>query len=515
MLPPPPGNLHWGSAQPTYEAGCGALEPVEGRLDMESSPCQCLDAAWRVAVPPSAAAAICENTCLAVLDSNCDDGGAGSEFSLCLTGTDCADCGPRTHTSADDFADEATTQATTHSTAPTAEADGAVAITQATRKGLDQEMDTWLTNNCLYTQIDSTKYAISPAAVIACRGSIHNENLSPPAPPNTGLQELPDYAQIQHAQMRGTPSLCCTDFNDGHYEELDDGRYVFVDEVDDHSCSSHDYGFKITITTGGVAPFARLEVHKDQPDWASLGNTMRRNDWACNLPIFPAWELVVDSGSDAGSDAGVTSGSQILLVGNPDTCPCFARSVATACRLHQKQPRRPPDAAAAVQAYADCFDDARNSSGVAERVLMSTLAVGDVVLAQDADSGALYTDVIVHTSDAGSDEAKALLTLHHTAGALTITPTHELWADGAMVAARGVAAGATLRHAHGNVTVERVSATEGAVVNPVVCGDRILAADGMAGLPALATTMAKALGDQYVALCGMGSSEDEVLGDVV
>jgi hypothetical protein len=50
---------------------------------------------------------LCDNTCLSALaavlgsqnvfasDGACDDGGAGSEFSTCVIGTDCGDCGPR------------------------------------------------------------------------------------------------------------------------------------------------------------------------------------------------------------------------------------------------------------------------------------------------------------------------------------------------------------------------------------------------------------------------------------
>ena len=37
----------------------------------------------------------CENTCKWKRDGGCDDGGAGSTFSICPLGTDCADCGSR------------------------------------------------------------------------------------------------------------------------------------------------------------------------------------------------------------------------------------------------------------------------------------------------------------------------------------------------------------------------------------------------------------------------------------
>ena len=46
--------------------------------------------------PPSSPG-ICDNTCVHFDDSDCDDGGAGSEFAECLFGTDCQDCGSRIH----------------------------------------------------------------------------------------------------------------------------------------------------------------------------------------------------------------------------------------------------------------------------------------------------------------------------------------------------------------------------------------------------------------------------------
>ncbi|MEM6956302.1 MAG: hypothetical protein AAF645_11455 [Myxococcota bacterium] len=37
----------------------------------------------------------CTNTCSFADDGDCDDGGPGSDFSVCDFGTDCGDCGPR------------------------------------------------------------------------------------------------------------------------------------------------------------------------------------------------------------------------------------------------------------------------------------------------------------------------------------------------------------------------------------------------------------------------------------
>lgn len=38
---------------------------------------------------------LCSNTCTYAFDGECDDGGWGSEYSLCSIGTDCGDCGTR------------------------------------------------------------------------------------------------------------------------------------------------------------------------------------------------------------------------------------------------------------------------------------------------------------------------------------------------------------------------------------------------------------------------------------
>ncbi len=37
----------------------------------------------------------CSNSCSDAFDGYCDDGGPGSDYSICALGTDCGDCGPR------------------------------------------------------------------------------------------------------------------------------------------------------------------------------------------------------------------------------------------------------------------------------------------------------------------------------------------------------------------------------------------------------------------------------------
>ncbi len=44
---------------------------------------------------PAPAGALCTNTCSTANDSECDDGGPNSLYSICDLGSDCADCGPR------------------------------------------------------------------------------------------------------------------------------------------------------------------------------------------------------------------------------------------------------------------------------------------------------------------------------------------------------------------------------------------------------------------------------------
>ena len=44
--------------------------------------------------PITPASCTCSNTCTSHGDQSCDDGGPGSNYSVCALGTDCADCGP-------------------------------------------------------------------------------------------------------------------------------------------------------------------------------------------------------------------------------------------------------------------------------------------------------------------------------------------------------------------------------------------------------------------------------------
>jgi len=49
--------------------------------------------------PPPPAGSLCTDTCRDAGDGWCDDGGPGSDYSICGLGTDCGDCGPRSSSS--------------------------------------------------------------------------------------------------------------------------------------------------------------------------------------------------------------------------------------------------------------------------------------------------------------------------------------------------------------------------------------------------------------------------------
>ena len=48
--------------------------------------------------PPHGPSGICVENCNYADDNDCDDGGNGAEFDLCIYGSDCLDCGPRPDT---------------------------------------------------------------------------------------------------------------------------------------------------------------------------------------------------------------------------------------------------------------------------------------------------------------------------------------------------------------------------------------------------------------------------------
>ena len=55
--------------------------------------------------PPPSSGGLCTNTCSYFNDDDCDDGGSNSQYSACEFGTDCADCGARSEEAASCDAD--------------------------------------------------------------------------------------------------------------------------------------------------------------------------------------------------------------------------------------------------------------------------------------------------------------------------------------------------------------------------------------------------------------------------
>ena len=178
--------------------------------------------------------------------------------------------------------------------------------------------------------------------------------------------------------------------------------------------------------------------------------------------------------------------------------PCFARST-TVCRLVDP-------AASASAAFGACFggeseeQQQQDSSGGgggggaplahAERVPMSALAAGDVVLA----SPHATTRVLVnqHRAEEAAATVAPMVRIRHTHGTLTLTPDHVLLVDGAFQPARLVARGSRLEPASSVVT--SVTATSDAIVNPLTTSGTILAA-GPEGAPVVASCFPEWIAD--------------------
>lgn len=107
-LEPPPGadpmhpsEYYEGCTDECAFAADGACD--DGGTGSDSAFCSlgtdCTDCGYRAGTggtpdPPPGGGG-CDDSCLFALDGMCDDGGPGSITSLCLLGTDCFDCGPR------------------------------------------------------------------------------------------------------------------------------------------------------------------------------------------------------------------------------------------------------------------------------------------------------------------------------------------------------------------------------------------------------------------------------------
>lgn len=174
-----------------------------------------------------------------------------------------------------------------------------------------------------------------------------------------------------------------------------------------------------------------------------------------------------------------------LEAGSASDCPgatssknedgCFAKHTVEACRVHQ-----PDVALSPAHAYAACYESRTVGPRVAERVKMAELAAGDLVLTSTLD-GLLATTRVIVNQHASIERKGSMLTFHTADGsALSLTPNHALWVDGALVAASEAKVGAMLTTARGGQTrIHRIArAHDVTVVNPVTGAGTILASDG-------------------------------------
>lgn len=156
--------------------------------------------------------------------------------------------------------------------------------------------------------------------------------------------------------------------------------------------------------------------------------------------------------------------------------PCFAKEVATACRLLDVS-------TSAEAAYDACYKSATPTG--AQRVLMADLKVGDRVLT--ADTQGLAITRVVANQHLKSDLASEILTFHTASGSVSLTPDHALFVDGALAPAADAKAGSALMGADGaSVIVQRITKGRGTVINPVTIAGTILASEQ--GAPVLAAS---------------------------
>jgi hypothetical protein len=188
--------------------------------------------------------------------------------------------------------------------------------------------------------------------------------------------------------------------------------------------------------------------------------------------------------------------------------PCFAKGTTTACKLL--------DAAATASAAYDACYKTWFKGGAAEAVLMATLAAGDKVLTTTTDGGLAVTNVIVNQHAATDDRSKMLTLTTSDDGALSLTPEHGLFVDGALAAAADAKVGSALTRADGStVTVKRITeADAAAVIMPVTAAGTILASDHGAPVLAASHLMKYAPLYKYAAGRAFASLVLYVVGDV-
>lgn len=164
--------------------------------------------------------------------------------------------------------------------------------------------------------------------------------------------------------------------------------------------------------------------------------------------------------------------------------PCFGAADTYVCHVKDSS-------LSAADAYDACFSTSDDIG--AERVLMSSLTAGDIVLSE-ADGAPAKTSVVVN-QHAAEDKSSALLNIRHELGSLSLTADHVLHLNGRFVPAREAKPGDLLSDVTlGAVEVESVAASRGTIINPITADGKVLAAGG-SGAPVLAATANEWLAD--------------------
>lgn len=205
---------------------------------------------------------------------------------------------------------------------------------------------------------------------------------------------------------------------------------------------------------------------------------------SATLPDYNSLNCYVSGGSDGCgvffdltdatiSVAGINMTMNLGAISMAASCssssdPCFSATASFACLLGDAAV--PPSTA-----YDHCFG---NGGSMAERVPMSQLKAGDLILSSPTEA----TRVIVNQHAAVSAYAPMVEVVHEH-GTLALTPDHVLLVDGAFKPAREVHVGSTLSSSS---VVTHVSRAAHKIISPVTTDGRILAA-GPTGAPVLAT----------------------------
>ena len=168
---------------------------------------------------------------------------------------------------------------------------------------------------------------------------------------------------------------------------------------------------------------------------------------------------------------------------------CFARSTAHACRL--LGPAVPPSAA-----FQDCFG-LRMPVGVAEKVLMSDLTAGDLVL-----SNVDEVSRVILNLHKDSNHSSEMVRIEYVGGWLELTPDHLLLVDGRVAAASEVRDGSLLEGPTSAIPVVSVLRSSDGIINPITTSGFILTS-GSEGVPVIASHGTAGIGQVLLSSAGL------------